>query len=90
MQDGRFFTWLDDHLSSLCIDISLEVLQQRVRPVFGELSLPKFGVAPDMWKELESQVGIIIHTAAQVSAVLPYSVVREPNVNGTMEVNESM
>lgn len=82
----RFFTWLLGHLTSLRIAIPLEVLRRRVRPVFGELSMPRFGVSAEVWKELE-QLGIIIHSAAQVSAVLPYSVVREPNVNGTMEVS---
>ena len=44
------------------------------------------GLSEATWQQLVTHVGVIYHNAARVNVHLPYSVLRGPNVTGTMEV----
>ena len=59
---------------------------KKVRIVVGDLAQPRLGLSGNKWEELCEQVDVIIHNGAQVNGVLPYSVLRGPNVNGTKEM----
>lgn len=54
--------------------------------IVGDLSEPQFGIDQDAWRMLAQQVDLIVHPAALVNHVLPYSQLFGPNVVGTAEV----
>jgi myxalamid-type nonribosomal peptide synthetase MxaA len=58
----------------------------RLTPVPGDLSQPRWGLAPGRWEELADCVDTIYHGAARVHLVLPYEELRASNVLGTREV----
>eukprot|EP00727_Mastigamoeba_balamuthi_P008585 m51a1_g4349 hypothetical protein (1179) ;mRNA; f:209686-213405 len=58
----------------------------RVVPVAGDVCELRLGLGDALWGRLADEVGVVLHCAAHVSAALPYSELRGPNVNGTMEV----
>lgn len=66
-------TW-DDSLSS------------QIHPVLGDLSKPQFGMAPQEWDHLVQCVDVIIHNAALVHWVYPYSKLRDANVISTVNL----
>ncbi len=59
---------------------------ERVRLVVGDLSKPLFGLTPASFARLAETVDAIYHDGALVNFVYPYSVLRGPNVQGTIEV----
>ncbi|KAH7116720.1 hypothetical protein B0J11DRAFT_99255 [Dendryphion nanum] len=56
----------------------------RIDAVTGDLEKPNFGLAPDKWNTLADTVDVVIHNAALVHWVLPYSRLRAPNVISTV------
>jgi thioester reductase-like protein len=60
--------------------------ESRVRPVCGDLSAARFGLAHDTWRELAAEVDTIFHNGALVNYVLDYASMRDANVGGTNEV----
>ena len=54
--------------------------------VAGDVSLPRFGLGPQIWDSLAQRVDLIVHPAALVNHVLPYRQLFGPNVIGTAEV----
>jgi fatty acid CoA ligase FadD9 len=66
----RYREWAADHL---------EV-------VVGDIDQPDMGLDPDTWTRLATSVDLIVHSAALVNHVLPYSQLIGPNVVGTAEL----
>ena len=60
--------------------------KQRIVPVAGDLEEPSFGMADRDFDALAKEVSLIIHTAAVVNLVYPYSALKAANVGGTREV----
>ncbi|ADB33169.1 amino acid adenylation domain protein [Kribbella flavida DSM 17836] len=58
----------------------------RVVPVVGDLSLPRFGLGQEEWDRLASVVDVVVHNGAMVNLVLGYRSHRAANVLGTAEV----
>ncbi|TMR88872.1 non-ribosomal peptide synthetase [Nonomuraea basaltis] len=58
----------------------------RVKPVVGDLSEPRFGLSEKAFTDLAGKIDSIYHNAALVNFVWPYSVLKGPNVHGTVEV----
>jgi thioester reductase-like protein len=61
-------------------------LDGRVTAIAGDLAAERFGLAPERYAALASDVSAIYHCAAEVSFALPYSALRATNVAGTVEV----
>jgi thioester reductase-like protein/amino acid adenylation domain-containing protein len=60
--------------------------EERVVPVAGDLGEPSFGMADRGFDALAKEVDLIIHAAAVVNLVYPYSALKAANVGGTREV----
>ncbi|CPS61764.1 Probable fatty-acid-CoA ligase FadD [Mycobacteroides abscessus] len=71
-------TQLLAHFRSLA-DKHLEVLA-------GDIGDPNLGLDADTWQRLAETVDVIVHPAALVNHVLPYSQLFGPNVVGTAEI----
>ncbi|MGC7265350.1 carboxylic acid reductase [Mycobacteroides abscessus subsp. abscessus] len=71
-------TQLLAHFRSLA-DKHLEVLA-------GDIGDPNLGLDADTWQRLADTVDVIVHPAALVNHVLPYSQLFGPNVVGTAEI----
>ena len=52
----------------------------------GDLAQPRLGLDGATWAGLAERLGGILHNGAQLSYVAPYSQLKAPNVNGTVEV----
>jgi fatty acid CoA ligase FadD9 len=52
----------------------------------GDIGEPGFGLDESTWNRLARTVDLIVHPAALVNHVLPYSQLFGPNVVGTAEV----
>jgi thioester reductase-like protein/amino acid adenylation domain-containing protein len=59
---------------------------QRIVPVAGDLGEPSFGMADGGFDALAKEVDLLIHAAAVVNLVYPYSALKAANVGGTREV----
>jgi acyl carrier protein len=60
--------------------------EERIVPVAGDLGEPLFGMVDEGFDELAKEVDLIIHAAAVVNLVYPYSALKAANVGGTREV----
>ncbi|MDI5978871.1 amino acid adenylation domain-containing protein [Amycolatopsis magusensis] len=58
----------------------------RVKAVVGDMAERRFGMSTAAFDELAVKVDSIYHNAALVNFVWPYSVLKGPNVGGTVEV----
>jgi fatty acid CoA ligase FadD9 len=54
--------------------------------IVGDVAEPNFGLDVDGWQRLAQAVDLVVHPAALVNHVLPYSQLFGPNVVGTAEV----
>lgn len=54
--------------------------------IAGEASEPALGLDPATWQRLADTVDVVVHSAALVNHVLPYSQLFGPNVLGTAEL----
>ena len=61
-------------------------LKQRIIPILGDLSLPKFGVGEAGWDELAATLDVIYHCGASVNFIQSYQALKRVNVHGTREV----
>jgi fatty acid CoA ligase FadD9 len=59
---------------------------EHLEVVVGDVSEPEFGLGEEVWSRLAQDVDRIVHVAALVNHVLPYSQLFRPNVVGTAEV----
>jgi thioester reductase-like protein len=60
--------------------------EERIVPVAGDLGDSSFGMTDRGFDALAKEVDLIIHAAAVVNLVYPYSTVKAANVGGTREV----
>lgn len=60
--------------------------QRRVHAVVGDLAQPRFGMTEEAFDQLSADVDVIYHNGALVNFVYPYTVLKAPNVGGTVEV----
>lgn len=58
----------------------------RLRPVPGDLGEPLLGMSRPDFDALSEDVEVVVHAAAAVNLVYPYSSLKAPNVEGTREV----
>ena len=61
-------------------------LDERVRAVAGDLSVPRLGLSDSEYTALSSSVDAIYHSAADVNWVSSYDMLRATNVLGTAEL----
>ena len=59
------------------------MLDLRVRPVCGDLSLPRWGLTDGQWSDLAHCVGEVFHNGACVNYLMTYEAMRSTNVDGT-------
>ncbi|KAK9456154.1 hypothetical protein V1511DRAFT_496690 [Dipodascopsis uninucleata] len=59
-----------------------------IRVVTGSLEQDNLGLSQEEWSELADTVDVIIHNGAQVHWVYPYTILRGPNVIGTLSALE--
>ncbi|XP_054272326.1 uncharacterized protein LOC128992659 [Macrosteles quadrilineatus] len=55
----------------------------RVIPIKGDVSLTNLGLSKDVYSALTVEVDVVIHAAAQVNLILPFSALYNSNVLGT-------
>lgn len=60
----------------------------RVRVLVGDLSKPRLGVSDEAYRELQCQVGRIVHNGASVSLARGYASLRATNVHSTRALLE--
>ncbi|MGI5479207.1 non-ribosomal peptide synthetase [Streptomyces lavendofoliae] len=58
----------------------------RVRPLVGDLALPRLGLNARDWEEQAGGADVVHHCGAEVNFVYPYEKLRAANVYGTGEV----
>ncbi|TGD90659.1 NAD-dependent epimerase/dehydratase family protein [Mycolicibacterium sp. CH28] len=63
-----------------------ELAAQHLEVIAGDISEPNLGLDPGTWNALAQRVDQVVHPAALVNHVLPYSELFGPNVTGTAEV----
>lgn len=63
-----------------------EIDESRIDAVEGDLAGDGLGLAPDLYRRLSVSIDSIVHAAADVNWVLPYSALRAANVLGTREL----
>ncbi|MGW5688526.1 amino acid adenylation domain-containing protein [Nonomuraea sp. NPDC003754] len=59
---------------------------RRVKAVNGDLGRPLFGLSPEQFDDLAKLVDVIYHNGALVNFSMPYSALKAPNVDGTVEI----
>ncbi|MFI6323040.1 amino acid adenylation domain-containing protein [Nonomuraea sp. NPDC050556] len=64
----------------------IEADLDRVRVVVGDLGEPRLGLSERLWDELAERVDVIFHNGALVNFLFPYSKLKAPNVEGTVEI----
>jgi myxalamid-type nonribosomal peptide synthetase MxaA len=62
-----------------------ETWDARIRAVVGDLAKPLFGLERSVFQDLAGAVDVIYHNGCLVNFSLPYSVLKGPNVGGTVE-----
>jgi thioester reductase-like protein len=60
--------------------------EARVKPLCGDLSSARLGLAPAEWEFLVENIHAIYHNGAAVNYLYDYATLRPANVNGTHEV----
>ncbi|MBT9315784.1 non-ribosomal peptide synthetase [Leptothoe spongobia] len=60
--------------------------QDRIIPIPGDLSKPRFGLSEAGFNTLANTIDLILHNGAQVNFMYPYSALRGANVDGTQEI----
>eukprot|EP00915_Cephaloidophora_sp_WS-2016_P010325 GHVH01015008.1.p1 GENE.GHVH01015008.1~~GHVH01015008.1.p1 ORF type:complete len:1158 (-),score=184.83 GHVH01015008.1:1358-4831(-) len=63
-------------------------LSRRVRVLVGDLSRFDLGLGHEMYRELTTRIDCVVHAAANVNLMLPYSSLRSANVDGTRNILE--
>jgi len=58
----------------------------RIRPILGDLSLPRLGLSQPAFAQLAETIDVIYHCGAMVDHVRGYEVLKPANVGGTQEV----
>ncbi len=64
----------------------MEIFEDRVVPVCGDLGQPNLGLMQDAWDFLASEIDTVFHNGATVNYLFNYDTMRDANVLGTNEV----
>jgi thioester reductase-like protein len=64
----------------------MEMFEDRVIPVCGDLGQPMLGLTQDVWDFLASEIDTVFHNGATVNYLFNYDLMRDANVLGTNEV----
>ena len=64
----------------------IEMFEDRVIPVCGDLGQPGLGLTQDAWDFLKNEIDTVFHNGATVNYLFNYDRMREANVLGTNEV----
>jgi len=64
----------------------MQLFEDRVIPICGDLGQPSLGVSPEVWEFLTTQMDTIFHNGATVNYLFNYDRMRDANVMGTNEV----
>jgi thioester reductase-like protein len=64
----------------------MEMFEDRVIPVCGDLGQPMLGVTQEVWDHLAAEMDTILHNGATVNYLYNYDRMRDANVMGTNEV----
>jgi thioester reductase-like protein len=64
----------------------MEMFEDRVTPVCGDLGQPGLGLTQDAWDFLKDKIDTVFHNGATVNYLFNYDRMREANVLGTNEV----
>jgi fatty acid CoA ligase FadD9 len=72
----------DDELCARFADLAAQHLEVLV----GDVAAPNLGLESATWNRLAQSVDLIVHSAAMVNHILPYSQLFGPNVVGTAEI----
>lgn len=64
----------------------MEMFENRVIPVCGDLGQPALGLTQKIWDRLAAEVDTIFHNGATVNYLFNYDRMREANVLGTNEI----
>ncbi|AFY75009.1 amino acid adenylation enzyme/thioester reductase family protein [Synechococcus sp. PCC 7502] len=75
---------IETHLRQQCL--YQEQWQDRIIPVLGDLAEPRLGLSSQEYEYLTKRIDQIYHCGAWVNIVYPYTLLRETNVKGTLEV----
>jgi thioester reductase-like protein len=66
--------------------LTVAAISARCRVLAADMALPLFGLGPDVHDALAREVGDVFHLAATINHIMPYSVLRGPNVLGALEI----
>ncbi len=69
-----------------CPDGLMEMFEERVLPICGDLGQAKLGLTQDVWDFLTKEMDTVFHNGATVNYLFNYDRMREANVLGTNEV----
>src|SRR6202020_1938834 len=64
----------------------MEMFEDRVIPVCGDLGQPNLSLTQDVWDLLASEIDTVFHNGATVNYLFNYDLMRDANVLGTNEV----
>ena len=64
----------------------MEMFEDRVIPVCGDLGQPMLGLTQDVWDSLANEIDTIFHNGATVNYLFNYDLMRDANVRGTNEI----
>ncbi len=64
----------------------VEMFEQRVEPVCGDLGQPSLGLAQETWDQLAIEIDTVYHNGATVNYLFNYDLMRDANVMGTNEI----
>jgi thioester reductase-like protein len=64
----------------------MEMFEERVIPVCGDLGQPNLGLTQDVWDFLAKEVDTVFHNGATVNYLFNYDRMRDANVMGTNEI----
>jgi thioester reductase-like protein len=63
-----------------------QLSEDRIVPVTGDLSQPRFGLGKEEYQQLSENIDLIFHCAASVNYVYTYKAIKPHTVDGTREV----
>jgi thioester reductase-like protein len=66
--------------------VIMEMFEERVTPVCGDLGQPALGLSQETWDFLAQEIDTIFHNGATVNYLFNYDLMRDANVLGTNEV----
>lgn len=79
-------TRLEKAFDKFGLDMDLSWYQGRYELFAGDLALPSLGLSKENWAYIQRTATAVIHSAAQVHHLKPYTMLKKANVGGTLEI----